>query len=118
MSSLRETAQQALEVLVRASSYYDTYAEIAALEAALAEPVQEPVACNACVGSIAHVQHGLPIGTKLFTHPPRREWRGLTDEEIRDLWSWSATAEAERTATTQQHAFARAIEAALKERNA
>ena len=35
----------------------------------------------------------------------------LTDEEIRDLWSWSMTAEAERTATTQQHAFARAIEA-------
>jgi hypothetical protein len=44
MTTLREAAQQALEVLVRASSYYDTYAEIAALEAALAEPVQEPVA--------------------------------------------------------------------------
>jgi len=37
MTALREAAQQALEVLVRASSYYDTYAEIAALEAALAE---------------------------------------------------------------------------------
>jgi len=37
MTTLREAAQQALEVLVRASSYYDTYAEIAALEAALAE---------------------------------------------------------------------------------
>jgi hypothetical protein len=36
----------------------------------------------------------------------------LTDEQIRDLWSWSMTAEAERTANTQQHAFARAIEAA------
>jgi len=36
----------------------------------------------------------------------------LTDEQVRDLWSWSATAEAERTATTQQHAFARAIERA------
>jgi len=36
----------------------------------------------------------------------------LTDEQIRDLWSWSATTEAERTANTQQHAFARAIEAA------
>jgi phosphopantetheine adenylyltransferase len=42
MTTLRTAAQQALEVLVRASSYYDTYAEIAALEAALAEPVQEP----------------------------------------------------------------------------
>ena len=48
---------------------------------------------------------------------PRREWRGLTEEEIRDLWSWSATSEAERTATTQQHAFARAIEAALRSKN-
>ena len=36
----------------------------------------------------------------------------LTDERICELWSWSATSEAERTATTQQHAFARAIEAA------
>lgn len=34
----------------------------------------------------------------------------LTDAQIVDLWSWSATAEAERTASTQQHAFARAIE--------
>jgi len=63
-----------------------------------------------------------PVGSRweiepLYTHPPRREWQGLTDEEIRDLWSWSATAEAERTATTQQHAFARAIEQALKEKN-
>ena len=45
-----------------------------------------------------------------FMDTPQR--KPLTDEEIRDLWSWSATAEAERTATTQQHAFARAIEAA------
>jgi len=36
--TLRETAKQVLEVLIRASSYYDTYAEIAVLEAALAKP--------------------------------------------------------------------------------
>ena len=48
---------------------------------------------------------------------PQRTWVGLTDEEISDLWSWSMTREAERTATTQQHAFARAIEAKLKEKN-
>jgi len=54
----------------------------------------------------------------LYTTPPRREWVGLTDEEMRDFWSWSMTAEAERTANTQQHAFARAIEASLKEKNA
>jgi len=46
-----------------------------------------------------------------------REWVGLTDENVRELWSWSASAEAERTANTQQHAFARAIEAKLREKN-
>jgi hypothetical protein len=46
-----------------------------------------------------------------------RKWVGLTDEEVRDLWSWSMTSEAERSANTQQHAFARAIEAKLKEKN-
>lgn len=44
MSDLRTAAQQALEVLIRASSYYDTYAEIAALKAALAEPTPPPEA--------------------------------------------------------------------------
>ena len=48
---------------------------------------------------------------------PQRTWVGLTDEEVRDLWSWSATSEAEKTANTQQHAFAQAIEAKLKEKN-
>jgi hypothetical protein len=48
----------------------------------------------------------------------QRPWVGLTDEEISNLWSWSMTREAELTATTQQHAFARAIEAKLKEHNA
>jgi hypothetical protein len=38
----------------------------------------------------------------------------LTDAQISDLWSWSMTAEAEKTATTQQHAFAYALIRALK----
>ena len=53
----------------------------------------------------------------LYTAPPQRTWVGLTDEEVRDLWSWSATSEAEKTANTQQHAFARAIEVKLKEKD-
>ena len=43
---------------------------------------------------------------------PPAQRKPLTDEQICDLWSWSMTAEAERTANTQQHAFARAIERA------
>jgi hypothetical protein len=45
----------------------------------------------------------------LFTHPPRREWQGLTDEEIHNLPQYQETREMYR--------FARAIEAALKEKN-
>jgi hypothetical protein len=51
-----------------------------------------------------------PIRALYTAAPPRRE--PLSDEQIRDLWSWSASAEAECTATTQQHAFARAVETA------
>jgi hypothetical protein len=47
----------------------------------------------------------------------KREWVGLTDDEITMRWSWSQSREAEETATTQQHAFAYAIEAKLKEKN-
>ncbi len=86
---------------------------------------QEPVAWIDDSGHPKHLRHWQSSTENhlygplrpLYTHSPRREWQGLTEEEIRDLWSWSATAEAERTATTQQHAFARAIEAALKEKN-
>jgi len=128
MTTLREAAQQALEALNHPGKAKTTDEQVAitALRAALEQPEQEPVAWmvytldgkSVCVtdnpADFTDGHRALP----LYTHPPHREWRGLTEEEIRDLWSWSATSEAERTATTQQHAFARAIEAALKERNA
>ncbi len=43
--------------------------------------------------------------TKLYTAPPKREWVGLTDEEVWDLY------------TDRGNVFARAIEAKLKEKN-
>jgi len=61
MSVLRIAAQQALEVLIRASSYYDTYAEIAALEKALA--IIEPE-------------------IKDDKEPRLLPWKGLTEEEV------------------------------------
>jgi hypothetical protein len=45
----------------------------------------------------------------LFAHPPRREWQGLTDEEIHNLPYYQETREMYR--------FARAVEALLKEKN-
>ena len=61
MSDLRIAAQQALEVLIRASSYYDTYPEIAALEKALA--IIEPE-------------------IKDNKEPRLLPWKGLTEEEV------------------------------------
>ena len=76
-----------------------------------AEPVQEPVAWQWL--NTAHFRKNLPVNAEpgawnpLYTHPPRREWRGLTYQEIDDLQSGMQ-------ATFKDIC---AIEAALKERN-
>jgi hypothetical protein len=56
----------------------------------------------------------------VFTHPPRREWRGLTEEEIRHFaWNGFLMAEGIWDKDTEEDllTFARAIEQACKERN-
>jgi hypothetical protein len=53
----------------------------------------------------------LPIGTKLYAQPPRREWRGLTDDEISALFPLPLRSD------YKPYSFARAVEAALKEKN-
>jgi hypothetical protein len=79
---------------------------IKAIKEALAQPEQKrPQNCGT----------GYCSCIECVMEPPQR--KPLTDEEISNLWSWSMTREAELTATTQQHAFARAIEAKLKEKN-
>ena len=55
--------------------------------------------------------HGFEDGTKFYTAPPRKEWVGLTDKEILDLW----VANHKNTGATD--AFACAVEAKLKEKN-
>jgi hypothetical protein len=51
----------------------------------------------------------LPIGTKLYTAPSRREWQGLTEEEIH--------AALPHEPGDLDFVCARAIEDALKEKN-
>ncbi len=63
----------------------------------------------------------------LYTHPPRREWQGLTDEEVLLCLKWDVSAEflmivgmpAKLLKEAKQEALEkyRAIEAALKEKN-
>jgi hypothetical protein len=112
-----KTAQQALEALRgyrrEMQAHQPCDAEVA-LEAALAQPEQEPVAwIRKRDNRLAVNDGGIFDGdwTPLYTHPPRREWRGLTEGEINALWP------APRC-EGHDKAFARAIEAALKEKNA
>jgi hypothetical protein len=137
MSDLREAAQQALNSLRgyrREIGCEQPCDAERALEAALEQPEQEPVAwvCfkngelqTELVGTEADVNfwcasdepemQGMIKGA-LFTRPPRRGWRGLDRDETMHLMNdtaenyWADEAHIQR--------FSRAIEAALKERNA
>jgi hypothetical protein len=129
MTDLRTAAQQALDAMkclveayemqnmIRADINDAEYA-ITAIRAALEQPEQAPVAYwhkpNQEDEEFIHVQavNGkCPDCVPLYTHPPRREWRGLTEEEINE-----ATFHADERMNTHLE-FARAIEAALKEKN-
>ena len=113
MTKLREAAQQALDVLFRASSYYDTYAEIDALRAALEQPEQEPVAWMDREGDIyrmPEIKNWAPPHTLLYAAPPRRVWQGLTDYEINNF-------DLPESGTVTIREFVRIIEAKLKEKN-
>jgi hypothetical protein len=142
MTDLRTAAQQALEALEFMADEWgftqkahrpERWQAIEALRAALAQqdepkgggnlppPLQaEPVLVvekEPDYMSRGHFYEGskpfidptlvwkLPIGTKLYTAPPRREWQSLSEEEI-DRW------------TPEIHPVIRAVEAALKEKNA
>jgi hypothetical protein len=132
MNHLREAAQQALEALDLLDEYDITRAMLTdeaieqvwatadaatdALRDALAQPEQEPVAWmvytqdgkSVCVtdnpADFTDEHRALP----LYTHPPRREWQSLTNEDI-SLIDWEKL-------RTRKDAV-RAIEAALKEKN-
>jgi hypothetical protein len=131
MTSLREAAQAALEAL---EFYYDQHGEesdakvITALRAALAEPVQEPVAGNWSVFNTgAEVFSGMSLPEAVAELTPARLERGwsavcvinkdnpptyappqrepLTKEEIDSIWD-------SEKVFADIYAIARAVEAA------
>jgi hypothetical protein len=53
----------------------------------------------------------------LYAAPPKREWVGLTDEEIQDLSYLSQKIDEGNSPWFDRWGFARAIEAKLKEKN-
>jgi len=140
MTDLRDAARQALaymESIGQQDMYPEEWAIAEALRAALEQPEQEPLAwLESPYGSIrmnATMRFQFPPQSlkwkiPLYTHPPRREWRGLTDEEMvaiahRKCWEYRHSSDPHHSHTYKfNHStltdFRYAIEAALKERNA
>jgi len=134
MSTLREAAQQALEALEFMADQWgftnkanrpERWRAIDALRTALAQQEQEPVAWMYEHDGMVHDASNPPIvafnrwktpvgepytETPLYTHPPRREWVSLTEEEKADIMFPLAAAGSYMDC-------ARVIEQALKERN-
>ncbi len=130
MTDLRDAARQALKSLRgyrREISCEQPCDAERALEAALEHPEQEPVAFMYVGIKNDGTTHGPHLvwepeymdamsaekgvrAVPLFTHPPRRAWQGLTEEEIYPLYS-------EPSSDAEMVEFARAIEAALRSKN-
>ena len=95
-------------------------AAMAALKAALEQPEQEPVAHTVTgkLGDICHFRStSVRKGDTVYTTPPRREWRSLSEEEIAKVWCGAVMAQSTKEPGLGVIGFARAIEAALKEKN-
>ncbi len=56
-------------------------------------------------------------GQPLFTVPPKKQWVGLTDEEIQDLSYLAQKIDEGNAEWFDRWGFARAIEAKLREKN-
>ena len=138
MSDLRKAAEMALakldhlwEIAVDERMGTDVLPEIKALREALAQPEQEPVAWM-----MVNKAHGLSSSLHwkpqedwhitweckpLYTAPPKREWVGLTPDEISELSEQAKKFCNDMFNTPDYDYFAgalwRAIEAKLKEKN-
>jgi len=130
---LREAAQAAYKAMIAAElsdgSKREWEAAVDGLKAALAEPaikesltVAEPVAWKHPDKNMVFWEdtkkvdkyHGFQPTIPLYAAPPRREWVGLTDEEIDKAWR-----SLDYTVPWDQHRIdiAQAIEAKLKDKN-
>ena len=98
MNNDRELLQQALDALESLQAWPETpenfkrFRAIEALRARLAQPEQEPVAWADKVdidrdGHDLWVSRQKPAkdGVPLYTAPPKREWVGLTKEELAEI---------------------------------
>ena len=86
----------------------------------LVDPDQKPVACVQDLDEVKrkHLVYEKAMDWKdpLYTAPVKREWQGLTDEEIKNLWDGHVVPVFGKNGINPI-VFARAIEAKLKEKN-
>jgi len=123
--ALLEQALETLEALSGAENiiWVQKRAEIEVehLRAALAQEEQEPYILqgDALVMKRPERQESrqetMPMGTAIYTTPPRREWKGLSEGEIKA--AVGASEEFWASSALWIKSVARAIEQALKERN-
>ena len=110
-----EALKLALEALTSGDGWRQSEA-IKAIERALAQPEQEPVAWVGEISEEAELMLEKPKfqAVPLYTTPPQRTWVGLTDEEIADC---AEKMEASDPTDSFWREFFRGIEAKLKEKN-
>lgn len=123
MTKEREALRMALEALEAHADFgIKSDKAIAAIKEALAQSSdsveQEPVATVQCIRgvTIGYLDVMQPVGTRLYTTPPKRQWVGLTDGKIDAVTNvqWGGMSGQPLAA---HRAYARAIEAKLKELN-
>jgi hypothetical protein len=138
MTTLREAAQQALEALEELNGWQSLAPPVASqagrqaainLRAALEQPEQEPVAwmdpnsgevCRAhWLESHAPERDVDRFSCPLYTHPPRREWRSLSEEEIQSVIQLEREKRFQRRPPLplSMTELSHAIEAALRSKN-
>ncbi len=96
---------------------------IASLQQAIKElESQEPVATvtsetGADITMSWWHEPALPVGTKLFTHPPQRTWVDLTRTQMQDVYFKVLEEHRGGHQMVGQLAFGEALQAKLKEKN-
>jgi hypothetical protein len=79
------------------------------------QPEQEPVAYSG--NGTAGVQNETKPTGFFFQMPPKREWVGLTKDDVQELYERCATYQEESAFLSGWYDFAAAIENKLRERN-
>ena len=116
MTGLRKAAEMAIDAMI-SDDVHKRAVAIVELRQALAQPEQDPVAAVVSwdKSMITQLAEYVAPATLLYTAPPKREWVGLTDEEIDGIYKTHHDQYGK--CQTGGFEYERTIEAKLKEKN-